>query len=275
MLKGFLLIGLLFVSNLAIANWAEQRDVDLNPPEVTRDQVEALFGQRLENADRAESLLLLAIALESSSSKANHSSNNIGIPWIVGESAGYWALLLKQGDRRVDVLVNNALLLMFSQGSNPSRALRLKGSKTLLEQAADFGYWPAQAFLGELLIEELSQPYQRPNSLDFDRSQKFEQAFNYLKGCAKAGYAACHFKLGFWYASVGQVEAAEPLFKAGLELIRRDRRYLSSDIMVTDALDVLDLLTQTTVPNDASEARLYSSFKQSLNQTLTNWESNP
>jgi hypothetical protein len=272
MLKAGVLIGLLVISNVTIASWPEKSSVDVTPPEVTRDQVEALFGQSLENADRAESLLLLAIALESSSSIDNQWSNNIGIPWVVGESASYWALLLKQGDRRVEVLVNNALLLMFSQGSKPSRSIRTQGATVLLKQAADLGYWPAQTYLGERFIEELSQPNSPPNSAGLNRSSKFEQAFQYLSGCAKAGFAACHFKLGFWYASVGQVKAAEPLLKAGIEVIRRDRRYLSSQPVLMDTFDALEMLTQPTVSKTEAETRLYSSFKHTLQQLINQQE---
>mgnify|MGYP000224051267 CR=1 FL=1 len=275
MLKACVLIFLLVISNVTIASWPERSRADVTPPEVTREQVEALFGQGLEHADRAESLFLLAIALESSSSIDNQWSNNIGIPWVVGESASYWALLLKQGDRRVEVLVNNALLLMFSQGSKPSRSIRKQGATVLLKQAADLGYWPAQAYLGERFIEELNQPNPPPNSAGLNRSSKFEQAFQYLSGCAKAGFAACHFKLGFWYASVGQVEAAEPMLKAGIEVIRRDRRYLSSQPVMMDAFDALEMLTQPTVFKTDAESRLYSVFKHTLQQLINQQEKTP
>ena len=85
-------------------------------PEVTFDKVQEIFGHNLDTDDTVLKTLLLAIGMDHTSTESPHANERIGIPYIVHEGPGYWVARLKSGERKLEVLVNNALLLLFTKG---------------------------------------------------------------------------------------------------------------------------------------------------------------
>lgn len=235
-------------------------------PEIRKQDVEERFGQRLKNATRAENLLLLGIALDTVNAESTFKDREIGIPYLVGDGAGYWALLLSQGDRSVDVLVNNALMLLFADKSEEVLlpVERTTAAVKLLTMAQREGYWPASAYLAEHYFELAVQPVFPPLIPDHIQSRYRKAAFDYYMACTKVGFAPCHLKVGFWYLSDHKVEAALPYLKVGVELVGRDKRYMTMPDVVGDTDFALALLTSPSLSHTAEEGAFYESMRKSL-----------
>lgn len=125
---------------------AESADAMPNP---TEQDVKSLFGQRLSNGCRAENLQLLAIAFDQHSRNSPTLEEEIGIPYIATAGSGYWIRLCQQEqpNPNLDMLVNNARLLIYAQEPSVTDDLRLEASTRLLTVASACGYWPAQVWL--------------------------------------------------------------------------------------------------------------------------------
>jgi len=235
-------------------------------PEIRKQDVEERFGQRLENATRSENLLLLGIALDAVNAESPFNDREIGIPYLVGDGAGYWALLLSQGDHSVDVLVNNALMLLFADKDDEvmPQVDRTAAAIKLLTLAQKKGYWPASAYLAEHYFDLAAQPVLPPMIPDQIQPGYRKTAFDYYKACTKVGFAPCHLKVGFWYAADEKPEAALPLLKAGVELVSRDRRYLTIPDVVSDTRTALAVLSSPGLDLNQNERQFYQSMQEEL-----------
>ena len=242
---------------------------DITAPEIRKQDVRERFGQRLENATRSENLLLLGIALDAVNAESPFKGREIGIPYLVGDGAGYWALLLSQGDHSVDVLVNNALMLLFADKGDEvmPQAERNVAAVKLLTLAQQKGYWPASAYLAEHYFDLAAKPVLPPLIPDQIQSGYRKTAFDYYMACTKVGFAPCHLKVGFWYLSDHKIEAGLPYLKAGVELIGRDKRYMTTPDVVDDTGLALDLLTSRSLSHKAEEGDFFQSMRKSLSDT--------
>jgi len=255
-------ISVLFGAAITLPAMAE-----ITAPEIRKQDVEERFGQRLEQADRAENLLLLGIALDTVSTNSRFKDQQIGIPYLVGDGASYWAMLLSQGIRSPDVLVNNALMLLFAdkgEGVIPHDQ-RVSAAVRLLKAAETRGYWPATAYLAEHFFE-LARQAARPPMMPKNQIQngyRDESIARYVS-CAKTGFAPCHLKVGIWYMADQKVEAAMPYLKAGVELVRRDPRYLKTPDVVEDVEFALAILSSPTLDHKAEERELFAALHSEI-----------
>lgn len=217
-----LLVSQLAVSGTAVNGVANDRK---RAPLVTFDRVENLFGNNLTFAKESKKLFLLAVAMDHTSKNSTHRNEQIGVPFIVAGGADYWVGRLGREDYPIDVLVNNAILLLFGKENiEGSEAAGLK----LLNAASKKGYWPARYYIAEHNIAELLQ---EPNDFSVvPSSETFEKAtetMSILNSCSEMGFAPCQYRIGFWLMST------EETFQDGLKVLRAainttvlDRRYI-------------------------------------------------
>jgi hypothetical protein len=197
-------------------------------PDVTFDKVQDIFGHNLDTDDTKLKTLLLAIGMDHTSSNSPHSSQRIGIPYIVSDGPDYWASRLKSGDRKLEVFVNNALLILFTKEEIPHAK---EAGFALLNTAADSGYWPADYYIAESNLENhLTMDYDSISlkngiiSGDVMTIAK-DTMFRYNR-CAGMGFAPCQYRIGFWLSNSPQT------LKDGLDVLRiaihttmNDKRY--------------------------------------------------
>lgn len=221
-------------------------------PNSTEQEVRAIFGDQLEQGDRAESLLLLAIAFDHHASKSPTSSEQVGVPYIAETGPGFWVRLLQQerDNPSLSTLVNNALILLFTADTTYPIEVRRKAASELLVVAADRGYWPAQVYLAERLLREWEQE-DEPVIAKGERAPEVERAFKYLSQCSRIGFAPCQFRLGFWYVNTPTTRSGGvELLRAGVEVVRRDRRYMDSE----EALNDFELALETIAKVEPGQA---------------------
>ena len=239
MLKPLVAALLIACSPLVSATESESKDVT---PALSETDVQALFGDRLSKADRAENLLLLAIAFDHQSQESPTHEQPIGIPFIADVGPGYWVMLLQQeaSTPRLSTLVNNALILTFLQEEGHTEEARQQASQLLLQIAASQGYWPAKVYLAERTMARwvdsmtIQIPLKQEELADIPQAEQ-EQVFRYLAECSQIGFAPCQFRLGFWYMQDGaKQEAAIEFLRAGVEVARRDTRYTQSRETMVD-----------------------------------------
>ena len=247
-----LALALALSSTVALATPSEP-----TTPILTQEEVTTAFGENLEMAPRAEALLMLAVAMDATTPSSPFADQQIGIPFITSERMGYWVMLFQQGDRRVETLVNNALIVLFMHDPAIPLSKRQPAAATLLSLAAKQGYWPAKAYLAERHFEQMQQQLDTPLMPAMSAENQRGQIFADLQACAQVGFAPCHYKLGFWYLAGGQVEAALPMLQAGVELVRRDRRYLSDKATLEDTVDSLKILVDERAPITVGERTQY------------------
>tara|TARA_R110002167_G_scaffold204404_2_gene408475 strand:+ start:6584 stop:7423 length:840 start_codon:yes stop_codon:yes gene_type:complete len=174
-------------------------------PEVTYDMVQEIFGLNLETEDTALKTLLLAVGMDHTSPDSPFAELRIGIPFIVHDGPNYWVSRLKSGERKVDVLVNNALLLLFTKEEIPRKE---EVARKLMELAGGAGYWPADFYIANDNIEKrLSRDYSTPNFVSLPMKDNVElqalaqDTMNRLNRCAGIGFAPCQYRIGFWLVS--------------------------------------------------------------------------
>jgi len=213
----------------------------LSVPNPSKAEVEEIFGDRFSSLDRAEELFLMAVGFDNLAADAD-TAPPIGIPYIVrGGGAGYWAMLYMQGERSTEVLVNNALILLFMQSPAGTEAQREAGAMKLLEQAAQQGYWPADVYIAQSSIArsiDKSLP-QLPSLV-----ANLKRAHAALMRCANVQFAPCQIDLGVWMMTgdVDGTESARLLLQRGLDIAARDTRYLHNKRVLKDIAGGLDLL---------------------------------
>ncbi len=193
-------------------------------PNVTLEEVNALFGDRLETNEPHLKKLLLAIGMERTNPAGQFKDQHVGIPYIVDASPEHWAGRLANGNKDIDTLVNSALLLLFADSGidHPERA-----AANLLNQAAVKGYWPASTYMAKQYMDALSDPLiLAPLSLEAKKLKLAEYAqelMSHLNQCASAGFAPCQYEVGFWLSQSAE-HAAD-----GLNVLREAVRTTISD----------------------------------------------
>lgn len=197
-------------------------------PEVTFDKVQEIFGHNLETDDTVLKTLLLAIGMDHTTTKSPHVSQRIGIPYIVHEGPAYWVRRLKSGDGALEVLVNNALLLLYTKENIPKAK---ETAFSLLKASAEKGYWPAEYYIAEVnLAEHLTQDYASatPSTGLMDKTTKAiaRETMARYNRCAEMGFAPCQFRIGFWLSgSPKSLSDGLNILRAAIHTTRADTRY--------------------------------------------------
>lgn len=273
MLRPLIAALVIVCSPLVLAVGSDSKDA---APDLSETDVQSLFGDRLENADRAENLLLLAIALDHQSQETPTRDALIGIPYIADAGPGYWVMLLQQEGHtpRLSTLVNNALILAFLEELGHSQHVRQEASSKLLTIAASQGYWPAKVYLAErkmahwrdLMTTQVPLRSEGPTEV---AQGELEQVFSYLTDCSHLGFAPCQFRLGFWYLQdENKQDAAIEYLRAGIEIVRRDARYTQSKESMMDMTNALRVLSTPLSGLPSEERDAYLSLLQEVEAIL-------
>lgn len=189
-------------------------------PEVTFDKVEAIFGHNLDTDNTALATLLLAIGMDHTTPSSPYQHLDIGIPFIVNKSPDYWVKRLNNKDNSVDVLVNNALLLLFTKEDIPNK---YEMAVRLMEQASEKGYWPARYFIAEHNLERVLS--QQTNSSGMNKKVA-EETMSTLNQCADIGFAPCQYRIGFWLSSQdGTLKDGLTILQQAIKTTVADQRY--------------------------------------------------
>lgn len=205
-------------------------------PDVSFEKVQAVFGQNVYPTQTHLKLLLLAIAMDHTSTASPFKQYKIGIPYIAETGAGHWVKRLANRDYALDVIVNNALILLFSKEDIPNRKA---GAIKLMQLAEKESYWPASFYLAEIqLADQLSIDYSVPSPMTGKISngalhKQAKEAISRYNTCSEIGFSPCQFRIGFWLAS------SSDSFKNGLTVVRTAINTTLSDPRYTDTLDSL------------------------------------
>jgi hypothetical protein len=231
-------------------------------PDVEFERVDKIFGNNIYSNDPTLKLFLLAIAMDHTSTASTFTRYKIGIPYIAETGAGYWVKRLKNKDYALDVVVNNALILLFSKEDIPNRKA---GTLTLMQIAETHAYWPASFYLAESqLAEKLSLDYSAPipyrlQISDPTRKNIASDVMKRFNFCAEVGFSPCQFRIGFWLVG------AQGNLENGLNIIRSAINTTLADPRYNDVLDsYVALGTSLVLENigrlklDANEASFYS-----------------
>lgn len=203
-------------------------------PDVEFKQVQAIFGDRLETSKAELKLLLLAVAMDHTSPNSPNIKQKIGIPYVVSSGPKYWVNRLQEGERSLEVLVNNALLLLYTKESIPGGQ---KMARDLLRAAAAKGYWPADYYVAEIQLQERLVKDDQQFSLltnsivDAEQKQIAQDTFSRLSRCAEIGFAPCQYRVGFWLL------AEEERISDGVKALRQAVRTTLQDQRYKGALD--------------------------------------
>jgi hypothetical protein len=198
-------------------------------PEITLDVVQEIFGFNLDNAQGIEKIFLLAVGMDHTTPGSPHADQEIGIPYIVDRGPAYWVSRLQDKQYELEVLVNNALLLMFTKEEIPGGD---KAAAGLLRKASEMGYWPADYYVADYnianyLARDVTELATVTNGIqDPDLQRLASETMAKFNSCAELGFAPCQYRLGFWLTS------AENTMKDGLEVLMHaikttlaDKRY--------------------------------------------------
>lgn len=215
-------------------------------PEVTLDRVNEIFGNNLDPTEDRLKTLLLAISMDHTSPGSPHRNEQIGIPYIVHFGPSYWVNRLSSGDASLEVLVNNALLLLFAEADIPDRD---KAALSLMHRAAKSGYWPADYFIAETnlikhLIRDASNLVPLTNVIDQTGARQIaENTMTTYNQCAELGFAPCRYRIGFWLASsVSSHNDGLRVLQAAIDTTLKDTRYdgVLDDALITATTQLID-----------------------------------
>ena len=228
-------------------------DAPKSSPDVTLDKVQETFGYNLETSDPGKISLLLAIAMDHSATDSPNKIYDIGIPYIVDKGPLYWVRRLHQGDYQPDVLMNNALILLYTKEAIPGKH---EAAHQLLLLAADKGYWPAQYYVAERnMNDHLSMDYTRASPATSEiRTEALKslaaQTMDYYKTCAKIGFAPCQFRIGFWLSN------SETTLTDGIEMLREAINTTIKDTRYKGVLDGAVFLASQMIVYNADQIGL-------------------
>lgn len=223
---------LLSISLIAGASNLEQ-EVEYNSPkpvpDVTLDLVQEVFGMNLDNASGMKKILLLAIGMDHTTLGSPNVNQNVGIPFIVDRGPNYWVSKLINKEYDIDVLVNNALLLLFSKENIHGAE---KAAMQLLSKAADMGYWPADYYMADYNItNKLAKDFDDISTVttsivDPELKKIAADTMAKFNNCAQMGFAPCQYRVGFWLTSSenGLKDGIEVL-KSAIKTTLADKRY--------------------------------------------------
>lgn len=211
-------------------------------PGIRTGTVQEIFGDRLKHPSPAEAMLLLGIGIDYGFPDSPFTDQRVGVPYIGADGPTEWVRRQVNGEARVDVWVNNALMLLFMETDEFLPSARTAGAVSLLEQAASVGYWPAEYFLADRLMA--TYDIERKSSADAEAlAGLLSDAQARYARCAAVGFAPCQFRLGFWAAQVpGQQANAARYLITAIETTRNDPRYRDQDVVREDLQAALELL---------------------------------
>ena len=198
-------------------------------PEVTFDLVSEIFGHNLDTSEERLQTLLLAIGMDHTTPTSPHFQEEVGIPFIVHYGPNHWVNRLTSGDMSVDVLVNNALLLLFAEADIPNRE---QAAFDLMKLASDKGYWPADYFVAETnLLNHLvrGQEVAIPLAPTIEASglkQVARDTMDAFSRCAEIGFAPCRYRIGFWLSnSQKTLQDGLKVLQTAIDVNLKDTRY--------------------------------------------------
>lgn len=224
-------LSLSFFSSIAASE--SNRPAEKPFPEVTFDKVQEVFGHNLDTDDTVLKTLLLAIGMDHTSAESPHANERIGIPYIVHNGPGYWVARIKSGETKLEVLVNNALLMLFTEEAIPGAQ---KTAFALMKSAADKGYWPADYYVAESnLSKHLTVDYTEGSSSVRVMDEKLmaiaKDTMTRFNRCADMGFAPCQYRIGFWLSN------STKTLKDGLDVLRTAIHTSSNDTRYQGVLD--------------------------------------
>ena len=198
-------------------------------PEVTFDRVSEIFGHNLDTSEERLQTLLLAIGMDHTTPTSPHFQEEVGIPFIVHYGPNHWVNRLTSGDMSVDVLVNNALLLLFAEADIPNRE---QAAFDLMKLASDKGYWPADYFVAETNLlnhlvrgPEVAIPM-APTIEASGLKQLARDTMDAFSRCAEIGFAPCRYRIGFWLSNSQQtLQDGLKVLQAAIDVNLKDTRY--------------------------------------------------
>ena len=198
-------------------------------PEVTFDLVSEIFGHNLDTSEERLQTLLLAIGMDHTTPTSPHFQEEVGIPFIVHYGPNHWVNRLTSGDMSVDVLVNNALLLLFAEADIPNRE---QAAFDLMKLASDKGYWPADYFVAETNLlnhlvrgPEVAIPM-APTIEASGLKQLAQDTMDAFSRCAEIGFAPCRYRIGFWLSnSQKTLQDGLKVLQAAIDVNLKDTRY--------------------------------------------------
>lgn len=238
------LLSLVLVTSLGVS---ASESTTHSVPNPTEQEVHSIFGERLSQGSRPENLLLLAIAMDQQSRESPTRDEKIGIPYISSAGAGYWVRLFQQEKDApsLDTLVNNALILIYAKDQAIADPVREKAALRLLSVAAELNYWPAQVYVSERRLAAWRQGV-TPMPMKREKAEAEKgQVVEYLESCMRIGFAPCQFQLGFWYIQEpASQKMGMNLLEAGVEVVRRDKRYTTSAETMNDLHKSLAILVE-------------------------------
>lgn len=194
-------------------------------PEVTEERIQAIFMNNLKTKEPTLSGLLLAIAIDHTSKGSPHIHEEVGIPYIVSKTPLYWGGRLKDGDEDIDVLVNNALLLLFTDHDIPDS---VNIAYILLHKAADKGYWPADFYIAErnLVSYFIDVGTEQNQLLPEELMVIGNNTMDRYNNCASMGFPLCKFRIGFWLSgSDDSLADGIKVLRDAIDTTLKDRRY--------------------------------------------------
>ncbi len=198
-------------------------------PEVTFDRVSEIFGHNLDTSEERLQTLLLAIGMDHTTPTSPHFQEEVGIPFIVHYGPNHWVNRLTSGDMSVDVLVNNALLLLFAEADIPNRD---KAAYDLMKKASEKGYWPADYFVAEtnLLKHLVSGPDvaipMAPSIENRGLREVAQETMDSFSRCAEVGFAPCRYRVGFWLSNSKQtLHDGLKVLQSAIDVNLKDTRY--------------------------------------------------
>lgn len=198
-------------------------------PEVTFDRVSEIFGHNLDTSEERLQTLLLAIGMDHTTPTSPFLEEEVGIPFIVHYGPNHWVNRLTSGDMSVDVLVNNALLLLFAEADIPNRE---QAAFDLMKSASKKGYWPADYFVAEtnLLNHLVRGPdVAIPMAATIETSglkQVARDTMDAFSRCAEIGFAPCRYRIGFWLSNSQQtLQDGLKVLQAAIDVNLKDTRY--------------------------------------------------
>ncbi|WP_197479553.1 hypothetical protein [Oleiphilus sp. HI0132] len=203
-------------------------------PEVTFDKVQEIFGFNLDNATGIKEMLLLAIGMDHTTPGSPNLDQMVGIPYIVDKGPHYWINRFASGDTEIEVLVNNALILLFGKDNNEKAD---NSARKLLQAAANSGYWPADFYIAEdNLTTKLSTDFSLLGENtsfigDANLKELATETMERFSNCAGMGFAPCQYRLGFWLSS-----SPEGL-KGGMEALRTAIKTTLADTRYQGVMD--------------------------------------
>jgi hypothetical protein len=250
----------------------ENEPVGKSFPEVTFDRVNEIFGDNLDSNEERLKTLLLAISMDHTSPESPHRDEQIGIPYIVHFGPGYWVNRLSSGDASLEVLANNALLLLFAEADIPSRD---NAALNLMQRAATAGYWPADYFVAETnlinhWVRDAENLFPLANVIgQTDARQIATNAMATYNRCAELGFAPCRYRIGFWLAnSQSSRNDGLRVLQAAIDTTLKDTRYegVLNDSLIMATTQLID--NGERIGLDAAARQHYAHLRTEYTKSL-------